>query len=127
MAHDEHHEHLIKEIAEIFEPILSDSPQAIYIYLDDTHKICNQNFADLLGYESIDKWVEVESPIDDVVEGDQNTVIEAYGKASEELTASFLSVNIKTKGGSEVEVELIMTPFNYKGEVFVVHFITPKI
>jgi PAS domain S-box-containing protein len=127
MAHDEHHEHLIKEVSEIFEPILSDSPQAIYIYLDDTHKICNQNFSDLLGYDSIEDWVKTESPIEDVVSSDQNSVIEAYGKASENLEASFLSANVKTKGGSEIEVEIIMTPFTYKGEVFVIHYITPKL
>lgn len=125
MAHSEHHEHLIKEIAEIFEPILSNSPQAIYIYLDDTHKICNQNFADLLGYGSIEEWIANESPVDDVLDSDKNKVIEAYQDASENYKATFLSAGIKTKGGSEIEAEVIMTPFSYKDEVFVVHFITP--
>src|SRR3989338_318874 len=126
MAHDEHHEHLIKEVEELFEPILSNSPQAIYIYLDDAHKICNQKFADLLGYKSIAEWVANETPVDDVVESDQNKVIEAYGNASEKYEASTLSVAIKTKGGSQVDVDIIMTPFTYKNEVFVVHFISPK-
>lgn len=126
MAEGVHHEHLMKEVSEVFEPILSDSPQAIYIYLDDTHKICNKNFADLLGYETIAEWVENENPVGDVTESDQNSVIEAYSKASEELLASSLSVNFNTQGGSEVEVDLIMTPFSYKGEVFVIHFITPQ-
>lgn len=45
MAQDEHHEHLIKELADQLEPVFSNSPQAIYLYLDDTHKICNQKFA----------------------------------------------------------------------------------
>lgn len=126
MAHDEHHEHLIKEVAEIFEPILSDSPQAIYIYLDDSHKICNQNFADLMGYGSIDEWVANENPVGDFAELDQNNVIEAYEKASEEFLATSLSVVINTQGGSEAEADLIMTPFAYKGETFVVHFLTPQ-
>lgn len=125
MVHDEHHEHLIKEISEFFEPILSDSPQAIYIYLDDTHKICNQNFVDMLGYDSIDDWVKSKSPIEDIASIDQNSVIEAYRKASENLEASFLAISLKTQGGSEIEVEIIMTPFTYKGEVFVIHYITP--
>ena len=53
MAHDAHHQHLVKELAEQLEPVLSNSPQAIYLYLDDEHKTCNQKFADLLGYNSI--------------------------------------------------------------------------
>ena len=126
MAHDEHHVHLLKEVAEMLEPILSESPQAIYIYLDDQHKICNQKFADLLGYKSIADWVANETPVDDVVESDQNKVIEAYRNASEKLEASTLSVAIKTKDGSEIEVDVIMTPFTYKNEVFVVHYISKK-
>lgn len=125
MAHDEHHEHLIKEVSEIFEPILSDSPQAIYIYLDDTHKICNQNFVDMLGYESINDWVKNENPISDVLEKDQNNGIEAYSDTSSNLKANTFTASWKTKGGSEIETEVIMTPFTYKGEVFVIHFITP--
>lgn len=126
MAHDEHHEHLIKEVAEIYEPILNNSSQAIYIYLDDTHKICNQKFADLLEYGSVQDWVENEAPISDIAEADQNTVIEAYGKAIEEMDASFLTATAVTKGGSEIDVEIIMAPFTYKDEKFVVHFITEK-
>lgn len=126
MAHDEHHEHLIKEITELFEPILSDSPQAIYIYLDNSHKICNQNFIEVLEYESIEEWVKNENPVGDVTEADQNSVIDAYERASENMEASFLSAIWTTKGGSEVETDIIMTPFSYKGEVFVIHFITPK-
>ena len=125
MSHDEHHVHLLDEVAEMFKLILLDSPQAIYIYLDDTHKVCNQNFVDLLGYEAVDDWVENETPLDDIKESDQKHVIEAYGKTSEELIASSLSVTVVKKDESEVKVDVIMIPFAYKDEVFVVHFISP--
>ncbi len=126
MAHDEYHEHLIREVAEIYEPILSSSSQAIYIYLDDQHKICNQKFADLLGYDSINEWVENETPISDIIPTDQEAVIEAYGKAVESLESSFISVTAVTKSGSEVDLDIVMVPFTYKNEVFAVHFITPQ-
>lgn len=126
MGHDEHHVHLLDEVAEIFKPLLLDSPQAIYIYLDDTHKVCNQNFVDLLGYDTVDDWVKNETPLDDVKEDDQKDVVEAYGKASEELIASPLSVSIVKKDGSEVKVDIVMIPFKYKDEVFVIHFISPN-
>ncbi len=124
MAHDEHHEHLIKEVSELYEPILSSSTQAIYIYLDDEHKICNQNLADLLGYGSIREWVANKTPVDDIIEADQNTLIEAYGKAVESLEGSFISVTAVTKSGSEVDLDIVMVPFTYKNEVFAIHFIT---
>lgn len=124
MAHDEHHEHLIKEVSEIYEPILSGSTQAIYIYLDDQHKICNQKLADLLGYNSISEWVENETPISDIIPTDQETVIEAYGKAVESMEGSFISATAITKPGVEIDLDIIMVPFTYKNEVFAIHFIT---
>lgn len=126
MAHDEHHEHLIKEVAELYRPILENSPQAIYIYLDDAHKICNQKFADLLGYESVNEWVENETPISDIIHTDQESVIEAYGKAVENMSGSFISATAATKSGSEIDLDIIMVPFTYKNEVFAIHFINPQ-
>lgn len=124
MAHDEHHEHLVKEIAEQFEPVLSKSPQGVYIYLDDAHKICNKKFAEMLGYESVAEWVANEFPVGDVSEEDQEKVINAYGEASRSLKASKLSVSIVRKDHKKIKVDIIMAPITYKEEVFVVHFIS---
>lgn len=126
MSHDVHHEHLIKELTEQLEPIFSNSPQAIYLYLDDEHKICNQKFADLLGYKSIAEWVAYETPVEDVDEADRDKVIEAYGKASEDFEASAFEVALTTKSGEKKIVSLIMTPITYKDEVFVLHFISEE-
>lgn len=126
MSDDPHHAHLIQEVAGLYEPILASSPQAVYIYLDDTHKICNQKLADLLGYKSIEDWVAYEAPLADIVESDQNRVVEAYAKASEDMEASTLKVAAITKDGSEIHLNIIMVPFSYENEVFVVHFISEK-
>jgi hypothetical protein len=124
MSHDEHHEHLIKELADELEPVFSNSPQAIYLYLDDTHKICNQKLVDMLGYGSVDEWVSNEAPVSDVSEEDQEEVINAYGEASEHFKASELSAAFVKKDGTKIKTKVIMAPLSYKGEVFVIHFIT---
>ena len=126
MVHDEHHEHLVKEIAEQFEPVLSKSPQGIYIYLDDEHKICNKKFADMLGYKSIEEWVSNETPVGDVLEEDQEKVIDAYGEASRNLKASRLSASIVRKDGKKIKADVIMAPITYKGEIFVIHFVSEE-
>lgn len=126
MAHDEHHEHLIKELAEQLEPVFSNSPQAIYLYLDDTHKICNQKFAEMLGYSSIDEWVSNEAAVGDVLEEDQSKVIQAYGQASEHFKASTFSVTFVRKDGTQIKTKVIMVPITHKGEVFVLHFISEE-
>jgi hypothetical protein len=124
MAHDEHHEHLVKELAEQLEPVFSNSPQAIYLYLDDVHKICNQKFADMLGYNSIDEWVSNENPVGDVAEEDQPKIIEAYGQASRHFEASATLADIVKKDGTRIKTKVIMVPVTYKGEVFALHFIS---
>ena len=65
MKEQQHHEELVKGITEQMKLSLEKSEQAIYIYLDDTHKICNKKFADLVGYKSVKQWVKTEAPLAD--------------------------------------------------------------
>lgn len=124
MADDPHHEHLVKELTESLEPVFSNSPQAIYLYLDDAHKSCNQKFADLLGYKSIEEWVKNEAPVSDIDEKDQEKVINAYYDASRKFKASQLLANIVTKKGKKIKTTITMVPITYRNEVFVLHFIS---
>ena len=124
MADNPHQEHLVKELTDQLEPVFSRSPQAVYLYLDDEHKICNKKFADLLGYLSPQEWVDNPNPVSDVIAKDRDKVIDAYVKASDQLKASTLVVSMTTKKGQKIAVKVIMTPVTYRGEVFVLHFIT---
>lgn len=126
MAHDPHHEHLIKELALQLEPVLSKSPQAIYLYLDDEHKICNKKFADMLGYKSVKEWVKNEYPLDDVAEETQDKAVKAFLDASQKFKASTLTGSFVKKDGKKIKAEIFMVPVSYKNEVFVLHFITKK-
>ena len=126
MAHNQHHEHLIKETEEMLSPLLQKSPQGVYVYLDDEHKFCNEHFSKMLGYTSVEEWVKNESPLGDVVEADQERVVKAYMDASEHGKASILTVSLQTKQSKKITAEIIMTPLTYQNEVFVLHFITPK-
>lgn len=126
MAHDKHHEHLVKELTEQLEPVFSNSPQGIYLYLDDEHKSCNKKFADMLGYKSTQEWVDNEFPISDVAEEDQEKGIQAYMNASRKLIASTLSGTLIRKDGKKIKTEITMVPITYRNEVFVLHFISEK-
>lgn len=126
MADNPHHIHLVKELTEQLEPLFSNSPQAIYLYLDDEHKVCNQKFADMLGYASPEEWVANPNPIDDVREEDQEKGIQAFVDASEHFKASTLSAMWVRKDGEKINTEVTMVPLPYKNEVFVLHFITQK-
>jgi carbohydrate-binding DOMON domain-containing protein len=104
-------------------PVLEKSGQAIYIYLDDNHKVCNKKFADLLGYKSPKEWADAEAPLSDVVEEDQQSVINAYMNASEKMVANAIEVRMKNvKTGKIVRTRMIIAPVVHAGHVFTAHF-----
>ena len=124
MDEQQHHRELIKGVSKEQKLILDKSPQAIYLYLDDNHKICNKNFADLLGYKSPNEWAKVDAPLADVVEKDQQSVIVAYTRASEELKASKLEIRLKNvKTCKIIKSSMVMVPLMFSGHVFVMHFL----
>lgn len=123
MKEKEHHEELVAGVAEQMKPVLENSGQAIYIYLDDEHKVCNKKFADLLGYKSPKEWADAEAPLSDVVEEDQQSVIDAYMNASEKMLAGSVEVKVKNvKTGRIIKTRMIIAPVGYAGHVFTVHF-----
>ncbi len=126
MAHAIHHEHLVKELADQLEPVFSNSPQGMYLYLDDEHKTCNKKFADMLGYSSPSEWVANEFPVEDIAEKDREKGIQAFIDASEKFKASTLPATWTKKDGKKIQTGVIMVPITYKGEVFVLHFISEK-
>ncbi len=123
MDEQQHHEDLIKGISEQMKPVLEKSGQALYIYLDDNHKVCNKKFADMLGYKSPKEWAKTEAPLSDIIEEDQDKVIKAYMNASEKIIADSVEVRAKNiKTGKIVKTLMIVTPIGYGGHVFTAHF-----
>jgi len=123
MKEKEHHEELVKGITEQMKPVLEKSEQAIYIYLDDNHKVCNKRFADLLGYKSPKEWADTDAPLADVVEEDQQSVVKAYMNASEKMVASASEVRVKNvRTGRIVKTRMVIAPVSHAGHVFTVHF-----
>ena len=125
MTQEQHHEELVKGITKQLKPIMDNSAQAIYVYLDDTHKACNKKFADLLGYKSAKEWADTEAPLADVVEEDQERVIAAYEDASEKMLATSLDIRLtNVKTGKPIKARVIMVPIAYDGHIFALHFIS---
>lgn len=123
---DEHHGNLIEEISKEYKEILENSDQAVYIYLDDEHKVCNEKFASLLGYESPEKWAEVKEnfPSAFVAEESQETLVNTYIDAMEKYTAAKIKVSWKKKTGDVVETEVILVPVSHSGHTFALHFVS---
>jgi len=125
MSTHEHHEELVHGLSEQLQEILETSEQAIYLYLDDIHKTCNQRFADLLGYASPAKWAAVTEPFPQafVADTSQPALIEAFQKAMQQKTGSTLSVTWKKKDGQTVDTTVMLVPIGFRGHTFALHFI----
>jgi hypothetical protein len=122
---DQHHEVLIKEIAEQYADVLNTSKQAMYIYLDDDNKVCNARFATLLGYPSKDEWARTKGPFAQmfVTEPSQETLVRAYNDAMQDKVSSTVPVNWKKKNGETVSTEVNLVPLAYCDHLFALHFI----
>jgi PAS domain-containing protein len=121
----QHHEELIKGITSQMSAILDSSQQAVYIYLDDIHKVCNGKFASLLGYRSPEEWAQLNDPFMATVDpGSQETLSNAYRQAMEKLIPANIKVAWKKKSGGTVATSVVLVPIAYDDHFFALHFIS---
>ena len=119
-----HHEELVNGLYSQLKQIFDSSEQAIYLYLDDNHKVCNKKFASLLGYSSPAEFAGIDSILEaNVDKKSQQTVVTAYRDAMEKMVGSKIDVKIKNSG-STVDTTIIMVPVAYQGHLFALHFIS---
>jgi carbohydrate-binding DOMON domain-containing protein len=125
MSEQKHHEELVKGFHNQLKEIFDSSKQAIYLYLDDNHKVCNKKFAEMQGFSSPEEWAKIENPLEAGVDKmSQDTVVSAYQDAMEKLVASKIDVKLKKKAGGTFNASIIMVPVAYQGHMFALHFIS---
>ena len=119
------HQELIRGISEQQKTILDSSGQGMYIYLDDSHVIFNQQFATLLGYGSPREMEMLNEPFLSafVAEKSHSILVNAYKKAMNKMEGSTFEVSWKKKVGGEVKATVILTPIMYDNHLFAIHYI----
>lgn len=123
-SEQQHHEDLVSGFYNQLKEIFDSSEQAIYLYLDDNHKVCNEKFAKMQGYSTPEEWAKVENPLEAGVDkSSQAAVVSAYRKAMEKLSASKIDVTLKKKTGETFDASIIMVPVAYQGHLFALHYI----
>jgi len=123
-----HHDNLMTSIAKTYTNVFENSKQGIYIYFDDTHKICNKKFAELLGYSSPEDWAKVDElfPVAFVSTESQKTLVAAYQDAMENMVGSTNSIVWKKKDGTTVSTQVILVPIIHDNHAFALHFVSDK-
>jgi hypothetical protein len=123
-SEQQHHEDLVSGFYNQLKEIFDSSEQAVYLYLDDIHKVCNKKFAKMQGYSTPEEWAMVENPLEvGVDKSSQVAVVSAYRKAMEKFSASKIDVKLKKKTGETFDASIIMVPIAYQGHVFALHYI----
>ncbi|NWG09412.1 MAG: hypothetical protein HXX80_03730 [Nitrososphaerales archaeon] len=115
---------LYRQLRQIF----ISSEQAIYLYLDDAHKVCNKKFASLLGYGSPSEWTKIEKSFPETLvdRKSRQTLVSAYQDAMEKMVGSTVDVTWKKKSGGTVDTTVILVPISYQGHLFALHFVSEK-
>ena len=122
------HEALVSGLYKQMKPVIENSEQAIYLYLDDVHKVCNKRFADLLGYDSPRAWAAMDEPFPMVFVASKSrrALVSAYQDAIERFVGATIDVTWQTKSGGTVDTRVILVPVAYEGHVFALHYISPR-
>jgi PAS domain S-box-containing protein len=124
MAEEHEHVKILKEISEQFQPLFQKSPDGIYVYIDEVHKICSDRFAKMFGL-TVAEWQAMEGFVNKhVSEQDQALVVNSYQKhIHESLTPIRFQVKALRKGGGTFRAEIDMIPFPWHGEMLALHFV----
>jgi PAS domain S-box-containing protein len=119
------HEVATKELAEHLQPLFDASPDGMYVWLDEEHWICNQRFADLLGYDSPDELNDTPNFLQRMVdEDDQQHFSWNYWNRVQALAfPTTFRFRGTRKDGSTFQAETDMIPFTYGGHTFAYHFV----
>ena len=126
VSEQKHHEELVSGFFNQLKEIFDSSEQAIYLYLDDNHKVCNKKFAQMQGYKSPQEGAKLDNPLEASVEkSSQDAVVSAYQNAMEKLIASKINVKLKKKTGETFAASIIMVPVAYQEHLFALHYISP--
>ncbi len=124
---DGEHEHvkILRELSEQFQPLFEKSPDGIYLYIDEVHKICNERFASMFGL-TVPEWEAMEGFVNKhAAPEDQEMIVEAYNKhIHRSLTPIRFQAKAIRKNGTRFKAEFDMIPFPWRGEMIAFHFVS---
>jgi len=118
------HEVVIRELAEWFRSMMEGSPDGVYLWLDEAHKVCNERLAGLFGY-AVGKWCAARPFLDNfVAEEDRKVFSWNYHNR---VAALAFPVTFRFRGlkgdGSGFSAETDMVPISHRGYIVAYHFV----
>ena len=115
---------MIQTLAEQFRPILEHSPDGVYLWLDEHHKVCNDRLAKMFGYTT-EEWAATAPFLETfVAESDREMYSWNFhnhvGELANPVTFRFRA---QRKDGSTFSAETDMIPISFGGHAVAYHFV----
>lgn len=113
-----------KELAEHFRPIMEGSPDGVYLWLDEAHKVCNERLADLFGY-TVEEWSTTEPFLDNFV-AEEDRKLYSWNYHNRVAALAFpvtFRFRARRKDGSNFPAETDMIPISFRGHAVAYHFV----
>ncbi len=123
-SENEEHEEILREMLDQFGPVFQNSPEGVYLYLDDVHKVCNDKLARMFGMTA-KEWSSTPTFLADFVEEeDQEMVANNYHHHVAQLTHPVrFRFKARRKDGSKFTAETDMIPISWRGYPIAYHFV----
>lgn len=118
------HEDLMQNLAEQFRPVFEASPDGVYLWLDETDKLCNERLAALFGYTAAE-WSMTAPFLERFVDEDDQQIYAAnYQRSVASLTGpTTFRFRGRHKDGSTFPAETDMIPISFGGHAVAYHFV----
>jgi PAS domain S-box-containing protein len=115
---------VIDSLATQFKPVLDSSPDGVYIWLDEVHKVCNERLARMFGY-TVEEWCSTAPFLETFVAPEDR---ELYSYHYQTRVAQFLyPVTFRFRGlrkdGTSFAAETDMIPISSAGQPVAYHFV----
>lgn len=118
------HEDAIRELTEQFRPILEESPDGVYLWLDETNKVCNERLAKMFGC-TVKEWCTIEPFLEHFVDEEDRELFS--WNYHHRVAALAFPVTFRFRGrrkdGSTFAAETDMIPITFKGHAVAYHFV----
>lgn len=115
---------MITELAEQYRPILEHSPDGVYLWLDESNKVCNQRLAQMFGY-TVEEWSSLAPFLDKLVDEDDRW--QFSWNYHNRVAALAFPVTFRFRGvrkdGSTFAAETDMIPITWRGHAVAYHFV----
>jgi PAS domain S-box-containing protein len=118
------HATLIGELAEQLAPVLRNSPDGVYLWLDEAHKVCNPRLAEMFGY-SVEEWCAAPTFLETFVAEDDRYLY-SWNYHNRVAALAFpvtFRFNGLRKDGSTFPAETDMIPLSWRGHAVAYHFV----